>query len=349
MNPHITNKMPSGLITVDRTGRILSHNPASDRIFEGKLSDNAMFRDMVLESDALQALLDRCVRDAEVFTRVEFNAPTLNGDKRIGINLSPIMNAEGTIEGAICLLSDLTDLVELQNRIKLKDNFAALGEMSAGIAHEFKNSLATILGYAQMSATESDPQTLRGYAREIQKESNSLAAVVTDFLTFARPVSTSIQDLDLVDLADLLDSVIADVQSHRAGNYEVSFTSTGPAVVPCDGTLMRQAFLNLLINAVEAMEERGKLTIRVDRVKERGIEHVRIIVEDSGPGIPDAQMAKIFVPFFTTKSNGTGLGLSLVQKAVIAHNGRIEVQNIELHGARFTILLPLPREPRHRS
>jgi PAS domain S-box-containing protein len=341
MNEHITNRMPSGLITVDRDGRILSHNPASDRIFEGKLSKNAMFRSMVRESDALQALLDRCVREAEVFTRVEFNAPTSSGDKRIGINLSPIVNAEGDIEGAICLLSDLTDLVELQNRIKLKENFAALGEMSAGIAHEFKNSLATILGYAQMSATESDAQTLRGYAKEIQKESNSLAAVVTDFLTFARPVSTSIQDLDLVDLVDLLDSVIADVQSHRMGNYEVSFRASGPAIIPCDGTLMRQAFLNLLINAVEAMEKQGKLTIRVDRVRERAADHVRIVVEDTGPGIPAAQMTKIFVPFFTTKSNGTGLGLSLVQKAAIAHNGRIKVENIGQRGARFTITLPV--------
>jgi len=346
MNEHITNRMPSGLITVDRDGRILSHNPASDRIFEGKFNTHSLFRDLVRESDALQALLDRCVRNAEVFTRVEFNAPTSHGDKRIGINLSPIVDAQGEIEGAICLLSDLTDLVDLQNRMKLKENFAALGEMSAGIAHEFKNSLATILGYAQMSATENDPKTLHEYAREIQKESNSLAAVVTDFLTFARPVSASIQDVNLVDLVELLDSVISDVQSHKPGSYEVSFTANGPAVVSCDTTLMRQAFLNLLNNAVEAMEKRGKLTVRVDRVREHGADHVRIIIEDTGPGIPVAEIAKIFVPFFTTKPNGTGLGLSLVQKAVIAHNGRVEAQNIELGGARFIVTLPLNEKPR---
>jgi signal transduction histidine kinase len=168
-------------------------------------------------------------------------------------------------------------------------------------------------------------------------------------------VSASPQDLDLVDIVDLLDSVITDVQSHRPGGYEVSFTANTPAVIPCDATLMRQAFLNLLINAIDAMdamdamdkkEGRGKLTVLVDRVRERGMDHVRIIVEDTGPGIPDAQIAKIFVPFFTTKSTGTGLGLSLVQKAVIAHNGRIEVQNIELHGARFIITLPLGEKTR---
>jgi signal transduction histidine kinase len=154
------------------------------------------------------------------------------------------------------------------------------------------------------------------------------------------------QDLDPVDLVDLLDSVITDVQSHRSGDWEVSFTASAPAVIPCDATLMRQAFLNLLINAVEAMDGHGKLTVQLDRVKERGADQVRILVEDTGPGIPVAQMAKIFVPFFTTKSNGTGLGLPLVQKAVIAHNGRIEVQNIELHGARFIMTLPLGEKAR---
>lgn len=338
MNEHVTNKMPSGLITVDREGRIISHNPASERIFDGRLRGQMMFESLVRESDVFRSMLERCIRSGEVFTRVEFNAPTSIGDKRIGINLSPITSGNGEVEGAICLLSDLTDLVELQRQIKLQENFAALGEMSAGIAHEFKNSLATILGYAQMSAMENDPNTLRSYAREIQKESQSLAAIVTDFLNFARPLSAAIQDVDLVDL---LDAVITDLRSHRPGDYETAFDANDAAIVPCDATLMRQAFHNLLINAVDAMEGRGKLAVRVDRISERQKNQVRVVIEDSGPGIPPEQLPKIFLPFFTTKSNGTGLGLSLVQKAVLAHNGRIEVQNVDVHGARFTITLPL--------
>src|SRR5437870_3402202 len=183
---HITGKMPSGLIMVDRAGRIVGHNPASERIFEGTLAGSPRLRDLVRESQALQDLLDRCLNAGEVFTRIEFNAPIRpDADKRIGINLSPITDSAGAIEGAICLLSDLTEIVELHNRIKLKENFAALGEMSAGIAHEFKNSLATIVGYAQMSTTEGDVTTLQNYAREIHKESQALANMVTDFLNFA--------------------------------------------------------------------------------------------------------------------------------------------------------------------
>src|SRR5437870_10944132 len=196
LSEQITGKMPSGLIMVDREGKIVDHNPASERIFEGTLARSSCLRDLVRESHELQDLLDRCLNSGEVCTRVEFNAPIRKDvDKRIGINLSPITNSAGEIDGAICLLSDLTEIVELHNRIKLKENFAALGEMSAGIAHEFKNSIATIVGYAQMSGSETDIATLQSYAREIHKESQALSNMVTEFLNFARPLAASIVDV----------------------------------------------------------------------------------------------------------------------------------------------------------
>ena len=256
-------------------------------------------------------------------------------DKRIGINLSPVMTSAGKIEGAICLLSDLTEIVELQNRIKLKENFAALGEMSAGIAHEFKNSLATIVGYAQMSTTESDVETLHTYAREVHKESQALSRMVTDFLNFARPVTATINDVDLVAL---LQSTIADARNLRPGNYEMQFQASSAPVVPCDPTLIRQSFLNLLINAVEALDADGKISVSVSSVKPGN--GVKIEIQDNGRGIPPEVMPKIFLPFYTTKAHGTGLGLSLVQKIVLAHNGRIEVHRAAGSGTRFTVTLP---------
>jgi PAS domain S-box-containing protein len=331
----ITSKMPSGLIIVDRAGNITGHNPASDRIFAGTLVTGFPLQDLVRESVVLEDLLSRCMTMGEVFTRVEFDVPAPTGDKRIGINLSPITDANGEIEGAICLLSDLTEIVELQSRVKLKENFAALGEMSAGIAHEFKNSIATIVGYAQMSTSETELKAIQSYAREILKESQALSNMVTDFLNFARPVKTSIHETDLVEL---LKSVVADLRNLRPGGYEVRFLSSGEAVVDCDPTLMRQSFLNLLINATEAMDVAGTISVLVDAPADRT--HVRVIVEDSGHGIPENVIAKIFFPFFTTKTHGTGLGLSLVQKIILAHNGRIEVQSTEDKGTRFTVTLP---------
>jgi PAS domain S-box-containing protein len=336
LSEHITGKMPSGLILVDREGRIVGHNPASDRIFEGTLARGLRLRDLVREPQKLQELLDRCLQSGEVFTRVEFNAPIgPDVDKRIGINLSPITDSNGAIEGAICLLSDLTEIVELHNQIKLKENFAALGEMSAGIAHEFKNSIATIVGYAQMSMGETDIKSLQHYAREIHKESQALSNMVTEFLNFARPVKTS---MGYVDLAELLEATVSDLKHLRPGTYEVRLTSSGAAAVACDSTLMRQSFLNLLINAVEALEEKGTIHVSVSTPKDRN--NIRVVIEDNGHGIPAHVAPKIFIPFFTTKTHGTGLGLSLVQKIVFAHNGRIEAQNADGKGARFVVTLP---------
>jgi signal transduction histidine kinase len=223
----------------------------------------------------------------------------------------------------------------LENRIKLKENFAALGEMSAGIAHEFKNSIATIVGYAQMSISETELKAVQSYAREILKESQALSNMVTDFLNFARPVKTSFYETDLVEL---LKSVLTDLRSLRPGGYEVRFTCAGEAVVDCDATLLRQSFLNLLINATEALSGAGTISVLVDSPAER--DQVRVVVEDTGHGIAQDHIAKIFFPFFTTKMHGTGLGLSLVQKIVLAHNGRIEVHSSEGSGARFTVTLP---------
>lgn len=330
----VASKMPSGLITVDRAGKITGHNPASNRIFDGTLVTGLPLKDLVRESSNLDALLARCVATGEIFSRVEFNVPAETGDKRIGINLSPITAPGGQIEGAICLLSDLTEIVELESRIKLKENFAALGEMSAGIAHEFKNSIATIVGYAQMSTSETELRAIQSYAREILKESQALSNMVTDFLNFARPVKTSINETDLVEL---LRGVIGDLRNLRQGHYEVRFLSSGDAIVDCDPTLMRQSFLNLLINATEALNGTGTITVHVEAPTDRS---VRVLIEDTGHGMPQDVLGKIFFPFFTTKPHGTGLGLSLVQKIMLAHNGRIEVQSAEGKGTRFTVILP---------
>src|SRR5205809_39736 len=336
LSERVTDKMPSGLIVVDRQGRIVAHNPASERIFGGTLTRNSRLWDLIREAGTLEGLLQRCLEYGEAFTRLEFNVPSKAGiDKLIGINLSPITDSEGMAEGAICLLSDLTEIVELQNRIKLKENFAALGEMSAGIAHEFKNSLATIVGYAQMSTTEGDIETLHTYAREVHKESQALSRMVTDFLNFARPVTATINDVDLVEL---LQSTIADARNLRPGNYEMQFQGSGTAIVPIDPTLMRQSFLNLLINAVEALDADGKISVSVSSVKPGN--GVKIEIQDNGRGIPPEVMPIIFLPFYTPKAHGTGLGLSLVQKIVLAHNGRIEVHRAAGSGTRFTVTLP---------
>lgn len=338
LSEYITNNMPSGLVTVDADGFITGHNPASQNIYGYELSTGRPLADLVVESSRFASVLERCLGRGETFTRLEFNVPEPSGAlKRIGVNLSPITSPSNQIDGAICLFSDLTEIVKLQEQIRLQENYAALGEMSAGIAHEFKNSLATISGYAQMLAKESDPDSVRSYASEGERETRSLATIVTDFLNFARPVDTTLQS---IDLAELLREAVGELENLRPGEYTVSVEAPDSIVLRCDATLLKQAVMNVLINAVEALESSGTVAVALERV--RGGKTIAVRVEDNGRGIEGDVFPKVFIPFFTTKTDGTGLGLPLVQKIVLAHGGRIEFERLD-HGTRVSLLLPASR------
>src|SRR5262249_2252081 len=147
--------------------------------------------------------------------------------------------------------------------------------------HEFKNSIATIVGYAQMSLAETDVAALQHYARELHKESQALSKMVTDFLNFARPVKTSLAE---VNLAELVQNTVADLKHLRPGNYEVLLSSEDRVVAACDSTLMRKSFLNLLINGVGALEGKGMIRVSIDSRKDRT--HIRFTFKEKGHGIP---------------------------------------------------------------
>jgi signal transduction histidine kinase len=227
--------------------------------------------------------------------------------------------------------------------MRLKENLAALGEMSAGIAHEFKNSLATISGYAQMIRSETKPAEIRESADKILDQTRALAHVVTEFLRFAKPLEISYETIAMKSLvervAEELHETIPQCQVTCEGAFEE---------LPGDEALIRQALLNLARNGAEAAREAGA----EPRVMMSGtIEDLggrrwqRVCVSDNGPGIPQEDLPKIFLPFYTTKSEGTGLGLAVVQKVALQHGGSIEARNRSGGGAEFLLWLPLRQEP----
>ena len=244
------------------------------------------------------------------------------------MTISPILNSTNEITGAICLLSDLTELAALQKQIHMKENLAALGELSAGIAHEFKNALATISGYAQMIRSEAKPGTdLHEHGELILHQTRSLTHVVTEFLKFARPLELANEEVPLSPMID------ADRGGNRAKPCRrcADSLSVGEfAEVSGDDALLRQAILNLARNAAEAAADNpagGRVMIRGEVDKFGPLQGQRISISDNGPGIPAEALTKIFMPFYTTKTNGTGLGLAVVQKIVVQHGGSIEARN----------------------
>jgi len=340
----VLSNLPSGVLLFNPAGLVQQANEAAKFIlgyaspfglhardlFRGVSNVRMAPGEPEASADALLDAVEQALRKGSAFRRVEADYRTPAGEPRIlGITLSPVRAAAGDTLGAACLISDLTEITTLARQVRLRENLAALGEMSAGIAHEFKNSLATISGYAQMLAGERDPETSQQFARKIAAETSSLTRIVTDFLNFARP-----QDIqaETVDLRPLLENCA------RECGVSLRFNAFPPGLeLNGDPTALRQAFANLLRNSAEAVRDGKPAEVAVSA--ESAGEALRLVLRDNGGGIPQEDLAKIFIPFFTTKAQGTGLGLALVHRIVSEHGGSISVAS-DATGSTFTLSLP---------
>lgn len=360
MTEEVTRNMPTGLLLVNATGAISSTNPAAEDALGLRPMRYRSYKEILGEDSGLAQMLTACLRDGKTFQRGEVEHLTAEGEvRRLGVTISPIYRhermtvrrnvsdpprkPEKKVSGALCLMSDLTELTALQKQIRWKENLAALGEMSAGIAHEFKNSLATISGYAQMIRSESKPGETRESTEKILDQTRALTHVVTEFLKFAKPLEICYETVTMAPLVERL------VEELRESVPQCTFTSEGTFLeLPGDEALLRQALLNLARNGAESA---GAGTGKAARVSISGtLEELggrkwqRICVADNGPGIPERDLQKIFLPFYTTKTEGTGLGLAVVQKVALQHGGSIEARNRAGGGAEFLLWLPLRQE-----
>jgi nitrogen-specific signal transduction histidine kinase len=338
----VTRNMPAGLLLISSVGLITSANPAAEAALDVHALAYRRYGEVFGKESSLSKLLATCLAEGRTFRREEIEYTTPSGELRqLGVTISPILGKSAQVSGALCLLSDLSELAALQRQIQVKESLAALGELSAGIAHEFKNALATISGYAQLIRRESEGETAEN-AQLIVDQTRALTHVVTEFLKFARPLDLSTEE---VPLRSVVDRVIAEI---REAIPEVAISTGGEFErIAGDEGLLRQALLNLTRNAAEAAAGQpfgGRVEIH------GAIEHVpsgevqRITVTDNGPGIATDDLSRIFVPFYTTKTNGTGLGLAIVQKIVVQHGGSVEVRNQTQGGAEFIVSLPLSRQ-----
>ena len=234
-------------------------------------------------------------------------------------------------------------LEQAQAEARRSERLAALGQLSAGLAHEIRNPLGVIKGSAEMltqklGASDELSRELAGY---ISTEVNRLSALVTEFLDFARPLHAQLQPGHVTAVVDRALEIVAFRWKGKPVRVERHYAD-GLPIVPLDESLCEQAFLNLVQNAYEAMEENGG-TLRVEARMSavNGREGVQVVLADTGPGIPDQLREEIFNPFVTTKKTGVGLGLSIVSKIVDGHQGSIRAENAAEGGARFTLFFPL--------
>jgi len=341
LSEEVTRNMPAGLLVVNSTGIISSSNPAAEQVLGIRQLGFRRYSEALGPTSEMTRLISECLSNGRIFRREEVQHLPPAGDVRhLGVTISPIRRGEGKISGAICLLTDLTELAALQQRMQLKENLAALGELSAGIAHEFKNALATISGYAQMISSESTDAEALDYSERILEQTRSITHVVTEFLKYARPLEISDERVPLQTMVERVVYEVGEALPQVKIRCEGTFGDAGG-----DEGLLRQALLNLARNAAEACaitETGGQVVLRGQIVHGDGAELQRISVCDNGPGIPRNVMPRLFRPFFTTKAKGTGLGLAVVQKIIVQHGGQVEVRNRPEGGAEFILTLPLP-------
>ncbi len=339
----VIQSMSSGLVITDLDGKIVSLNRSGEEIL--LRSEDEIAGDPLAESGILSAeQWSGYLRQGERTVRSEKECRRGDGSViHLGFTLTPLRDADGTLQGYILLFQDLTEWQKLQEQLRIQDRMAAIGQMAAGLAHEVGNPLAAISGSVQMLASGLRGDASRGDASRgklaeiILKESQRLDRTVKTFLQFAKP---SERELAVFDVAAML---AEDVELLRnSGDVEPGHEieadlEPGSAMIQADFDQVSQIFWNLARNALQAMPGGGRLT--VSGRLENG--YYRMQFRDTGIGMTEEERDRLFHPFKSFFDGGTGLGMAIVYRIVKEHGGEIRVDS-ELHrGSCITVQLPV--------
>jgi signal transduction histidine kinase len=358
----IVASVPSGLIAFDGNGRSIVINAPGRALLEvdgGALGQPATT--LLQNLPQLAQMVQQCLQTGTLYRREEIEVVT--GDRsprRLGATVAPInISPEQNERGALCLLTDITEVTQLREQVALKKNLESLGEMSAGLAHEFKNAIAALQGYVQLLQNLELDDKGRTVAASLLGEVRNLSEMVTSFLNFARPQPLQLDEVNVEELITECAGELRQLFAERRVELITTGTSirgtaiTGTAgvspadsqaLIHADERMLRQALLNLIRNAAEAIPEsqtnrRVEVSISTER-DHAGKAWAKVEVKDTGDGIAPADLQRIFIPFFTTKTSGHGIGLALAHRVITQHGGTLTASNSATGGAIFTVRLP---------
>lgn len=343
---NIVQSISSGVFTADGRGAITSFNPAAQEVTGYALGQvlGRPWREL-FNWHPSQPSDDPISGALTAMKRFEVECKGANGNRLVlGMTVSPL-HEQGEQPGLVGVFKDLTQIRELEEQMRRKEWLANLGEMSAGMAHEIRNPLGALAGAMQMLRKEAAADETDRHLMDIAiREATRLDAIITEFLQYARPPALTLAEHDMNKiLAETLDLVQHEARSRKKITIVTSLAG-GSLMAQVDQDQMRQVCWNLATNAFDAMPAGGQLTIttgcrHVDVGGRRG-DVIEIAFQDTGEGIAKENLDKIFLPFFTTKKEGSGLGLAAVHRIVDLHGGWIKVESHPHQGSRFVVCMP---------
>jgi two-component system sensor histidine kinase PilS (NtrC family) len=349
LNESIVNSITAGLIAVDGYSRIILFNPAAEEIF--KIDARGVFGRQV--RDALPFLNDYLPDGAIPAVKGTGKFPLFvdlpyvrsNGEKvHLRLSISPLRLLLGKQEGHILIFQDLTEIKKIEEEMKKVEGLAMIGELAAAIAHEIRNPMASISGSIQMLKDGLKEDNVNNRLMEIvSREINRLNHLVNDFLLFARPKKAKLVKFDLNQL--ILESLeLFKNRRQRTDDIKVLTDFHSPIILESDPEQVKQVLWNLFLNSCEAMPHGGSLHVLTAVEQDASQPHVKrakISVRDTGSGFDEETLSQLFVPFFTTKEGGSGLGLATVKRIVEDLQGRVHGGNYPEGGAEIVISFPV--------
>jgi PAS domain S-box-containing protein len=322
LNRYILKSIGSGVINIDLAGKVIGYNRAAVDIlgYDEEMVVNKHYLVAFPAQMELGLMIEAGLERGEAVGNREIEIS--RGTHRaiwLSVQSSLIFDDNDRVIGVTLLLTETTEFKKLQTELEMNRRLAALGEMTGGLAHQLRNSMAAISGFCQLiQKRTTQNEALNDLAASIRTEAATSETMVSRFLNFARPLSLN---EEVFDLRNLLTECMEKFNSETARrNIQISlFDSTDETAFIGDKLLLKEAIGNLLDNAIGAIDSDGRIEIELQRTNSR----LDLLISDSGPGIPNNILDKIFTPFFSSKPSGTGLGLALAQKIIHLHKGNI--------------------------
>ncbi|NLZ37983.1 MAG: hypothetical protein GX893_00030 [Firmicutes bacterium] len=318
-----------GVLSVDSTNEVIYLNKAAEELLTKECWSSST-------GQALKKVVADTIKNKKRYNQYLLQVSEPEGERYYSVNTAPLFSKKGVLDGAVCVFQDVTRTKKMENELLQLEKFSLLAELAAGTAHEIRNPITTMRGFLQILAQEFSPGS-KGYeyCSLLIDEIDRVNFIIKEFLLLAKPAAPNLKKIDIHIILEEILLLIESKSLLEDVNIYKNLSARLPAV-EADPAQIKQVFLNIATNAIQAMPNGGNLTITTVVDKDK----VRVQFADTGTGMTEAQLKKIFNPFFTTKENGTGLGLTISYRIIERHNGRIFAESKPGEGTTFTIELP---------